>query len=83
MQILQTCPSHMSDVATLPWEIKKSHFRQYYKKVDVLGTQGTCTKVAVSSGKFRVRGVDLGSTWVRCAVIRQTEETGNQSSLTD
>jgi len=26
MNILQICPHHMSDVATLPWEIPKSHF---------------------------------------------------------
>jgi len=26
MQILQICPPHLSYVATLPWEIQKSHF---------------------------------------------------------
>ena len=26
MNILQICPTHLSDVATLPWEIQKSHF---------------------------------------------------------
>jgi len=26
MKILQICPPHLSDVATLPWEIQKSHF---------------------------------------------------------
>jgi len=26
MNILQICPPHLSDVATLPWEIQKSHF---------------------------------------------------------
>jgi len=26
MNILQICPSHLSDVATLPWEIQKSYF---------------------------------------------------------
>ena len=26
MKILQVCPSHPSYVATLPWEIQKSHF---------------------------------------------------------
>ena len=26
MNILPICPSHLSDVATLPWEILKSHF---------------------------------------------------------
>ena len=25
-KMLQICPSHLSDVATLPWEIQKSHF---------------------------------------------------------
>jgi len=29
-EILQICPPHVSDVATLPWEIQKSHFQQYY-----------------------------------------------------
>ena len=26
MKILQTCPVHLSDVATLPWEIQKAIF---------------------------------------------------------
>ena len=26
INILQICPAHLSDVATLPWEIQKSHF---------------------------------------------------------
>ena len=26
MNTLQICPSHVSYVATLPWEIQKSHF---------------------------------------------------------
>jgi len=26
MNILQICPPHLSDVATLPWEIKKMSF---------------------------------------------------------
>jgi len=29
MKILQVCPPHLSDVATLPWEIQKSHCQQY------------------------------------------------------
>ena len=29
-KILQICPPHLSDVATLPWEIQKCHFQQYY-----------------------------------------------------
>ena len=29
MKILQICPPHLSDVATLLWEIQKSHFQQY------------------------------------------------------
>jgi len=29
-EILQICPSHLSDVATLPWEIQKSYFWQRY-----------------------------------------------------
>jgi len=28
-ETLQICPPHLSDVATLPWEIQKSHFQQY------------------------------------------------------
>jgi len=28
MKILQVCPPHLSDVATVPWEIQKSHFQQ-------------------------------------------------------
>jgi len=27
MKILQTCPPHLSDVATIPWEIQKSHLQ--------------------------------------------------------
>jgi len=30
MNILQICPPHLSDVATLPWEIKKNVFFQHY-----------------------------------------------------
>ena len=30
IKILQICPPHLSDVATLPWEIQKSNFKQYY-----------------------------------------------------
>jgi len=33
MKILQVCPPHLSDVATLPWEIQKSHFQQYYSHI--------------------------------------------------
>ena len=33
MKILQVCPPHLSDVATLPWEIQKSHFQQYYSYI--------------------------------------------------
>ena len=29
MNKLQICPSYLSDVATLPWEIQKGHFQQY------------------------------------------------------
>jgi len=28
MKISQICPPHLSDVATLPWEIQKSHFQR-------------------------------------------------------
>jgi len=30
MSILQICPSHLSDVATLPWEVQKIIFQHYY-----------------------------------------------------
>jgi len=30
MKISLICPRHLSDVATIPWEIQKSHFQQYY-----------------------------------------------------
>jgi len=30
MNTLQICPPHLSDVATLPWEIRKSRFQHYY-----------------------------------------------------
>jgi len=33
MKILQVCPPHLSDVATLPREIKKSHFQHYYSYI--------------------------------------------------
>jgi len=33
MKILQVCPPHLSDVATLAWEIQKSHFQQYYSYI--------------------------------------------------
>jgi len=29
-EMLQIFPSHLSDVATLPWEIQKRDFQQYY-----------------------------------------------------
>ena len=30
IKILQICLPHLSDVATLPWEIQKSNFEQHY-----------------------------------------------------
>ena len=30
MNKLQICPSYLSDVATLPWEIQKGIFQHYY-----------------------------------------------------
>ena len=33
MKIVQTCPPHLPDVATLPWEILKSRFQQYYSYI--------------------------------------------------
>jgi len=32
-EILRVCPPHLSDVATLPWEIQKSYFQQYYSYI--------------------------------------------------
>ena len=32
-EMLQICPSHLSDVAILSWEIQKSHFQQYYSDI--------------------------------------------------
>jgi len=32
-EILHVCPPHLSDVATLPWEIQKSHFQHYYSYI--------------------------------------------------
>jgi len=32
-EILQVYPPHLSYVATLPWEIQKSHFQQYYSNI--------------------------------------------------
>jgi len=33
MKILQVCPPHLLDVATLSWEIQKSHLQQYYSRI--------------------------------------------------
>jgi len=33
MKIVQTAPPHLSDVATLPWEIQKSPLQQYYSYI--------------------------------------------------
>jgi len=33
MKIIQLCPPHLSDVATLLCEIQKSHFQQYYSYI--------------------------------------------------
>ena len=30
---LYTCPPYLYTVATLPWEIQKSHFQQYYSYI--------------------------------------------------
>jgi len=30
---LTDLPPHLSDVATLPWEIQKGHFQQYYSYI--------------------------------------------------
>ena len=30
---LTDCPLRLSDVATVPWEIEKSHFQQYYSYI--------------------------------------------------
>jgi len=33
---LQICPHHVSDVATLPWEIQKSHFSKFLFIVQII-----------------------------------------------
>ena len=33
MKILQTCPPHLTNVATLPSEIQKNLFQQYYSYI--------------------------------------------------
>ena len=33
MKISHICPPHLSDVATLPWEIQKVIFQQYYSYI--------------------------------------------------
>jgi len=33
MKVLQICPPHLPDVATLPWEVQESHFQQYYSYI--------------------------------------------------
>jgi len=37
IKILQTCPPHLSDVATLPWEIQKVIFYSIIHTSDYLG----------------------------------------------
>jgi len=32
-KISQICSQHLSDIATLPWEIQESHFQQYYSYI--------------------------------------------------
>jgi len=36
MKILKICPPHVSDVATLPWGIQKSHFSSIHNTSDYL-----------------------------------------------
>ena len=33
MKIVHICPRHLSDVATLHWEVQKSHFHQYHSYI--------------------------------------------------
>jgi len=33
MKILRIRPPHLSDAVTLPWEIQKGHFQQYYSYI--------------------------------------------------
>ena len=42
MNILQICPSHLSDVATLPWEIQKNHFSTFVFTHTHTHTHTTC-----------------------------------------
>jgi len=54
MQILQICPPHLSYVATLPWEIQKSHFSAllfiYFRLFTLLQkkTNSNCCTAAVA-----------------------------------
>jgi len=64
MKILQICPPHLSDVATLPWDIQKSHYEKDWKHVlmQKVVTLNTCCDIAcltfqlphVTTGVFRV-----------------------------
>ena len=47
MKIWQICPPHLSDVATLPWEIQRSHFQQHILLIIMLSEKKTnCNPLA-------------------------------------
>jgi len=48
MKIIQICPRHLPDVATLPWEIQKSHFQQYYSYILLISRDVTHQKLLKS-----------------------------------
>jgi len=50
-ETLQICPPHLSDVATLPWEIQKSHFSTLlfiYFRVAQKKTSSNCSSAALA-----------------------------------
>ena len=66
VKILHICPPHLSDVATLPWDIQKSHYEKDWKHVlmQKVVTLNTCCDIAcltfqlphVTTGVFSHRG---------------------------
>ena len=46
MNILHICPPYLSDVATLPWEIQKSHFQRTSDYLRYLRRKQTVTHLS-------------------------------------
>ena len=55
-EMLQISPDHLSDVATLPWEIEKSHCQQYYSCIIVIicviSEEKNCNPLAHPAWKY-------------------------------